>query len=119
MKAFRLIFVYNAEGNLFSRLTDFAHKIVSPSTYDCKLCSLTYGNFTVRQEWSNFLGSLPIECEFLYKEEFAAIYSVKAELPAVYSATGVKELISASEINACGSLEELKKLVREKLENAN
>ncbi len=41
-----LIFVYNANSDLFSTVTDFAHKILSPSTYQCQLCALTYGNFS-------------------------------------------------------------------------
>ena len=121
MKGVQLIFVNNAEGSLFDRLTDFAHKIVSPSTYGCKLCSLTYGNFAIKEEWRTFLESLPVECVFLYKEEFAGRYMVQAEPPAVYAATGgrARELISSREINACGSLEELKELVNGKLENLN
>ncbi|MGI8952546.1 MAG: hypothetical protein ACR2FN_13295 [Chitinophagaceae bacterium] len=49
-----LIFVYNADADLFSTLTDFAHKILSPSTYQCKLCALTYGNISMKQEWKFF-----------------------------------------------------------------
>jgi hypothetical protein len=119
MNELRLIFVYNAEGSLFGRLADFAHKMISPSTYGCNLCALTYGNFVIREEWRTFLESLPVECEFLYKEQFAGRYMVQADLPAVYAVTEgrVRELISSREINDCRNLEELKELVKMKVKN--
>jgi len=42
-----LILVNNAKNGVFNKAIDFAHKIVSPQTYECSLCSITYGNFTV------------------------------------------------------------------------
>ena len=38
-----LILVYNADSGFFNALADSAHKLLSPSTYDCRLCALTYG----------------------------------------------------------------------------
>ena len=38
-------FVYNADGDVFSLVGDFAHKIFSPKTYNCNLCAITHGNF--------------------------------------------------------------------------
>ncbi|MBA3647638.1 MAG: hypothetical protein H0W62_03650 [Chitinophagales bacterium] len=66
----QLIFVYNVNSDLFSTVTDFVHKILSPSTYQCKLCALTYGNFSLKQEWKAFIESLLIETVFLCKDEF-------------------------------------------------
>jgi len=37
-----LIFVYNANGGLVNSWLDTAHKIVSPSTYSCSLCAITF-----------------------------------------------------------------------------
>ncbi|MEO6000620.1 MAG: hypothetical protein ABIN89_27480 [Chitinophagaceae bacterium] len=47
MTSLHLIFVYNADNSLFGTITDFAHKILSPASYQWKLCPLTYGNFVI------------------------------------------------------------------------
>ncbi|NEU08008.1 hypothetical protein GZH53_06755 [Flavihumibacter sp. R14] len=114
----QLIFVYNANGSLFSRLTDFAHKIVSPSTYACTLCALTYGNFTVKEEWRSFIESLPLETVFMYRDQFELKYGHQGDLPAVYLSTNqsVREVISRKEINYCKNLRQLKELVQANME---
>ncbi len=38
-----LLFVYNADSGLVAGLFDSAHKLLSPSTYQCQLCTLTHG----------------------------------------------------------------------------
>ncbi len=112
----QLIFVYNANSDLFSSVTDFAHKILSPSTYQCHLCALTYGNILIKQEWKSFIESLPIETVFLHKNEFEKEYLVQPALPAVFLSTNgaIKEIIRKQEIESCHSLEELKKLITDK-----
>ena len=118
MKEQQLIFVYNAHSDLISTVTDFAHKLLSPATYSCNLCTLTYGNFTVKQEWKFFTESLSIKAVFLYKDEFKNQYKIQSPLPAVFiSMNGiVKVLISKQEIESCKSLEELKELVNQKIQ---
>lgn len=66
----KLLFVYNADNDLFSSVADMAHKIFSPATYQCHLCALTYGNFLIKKEWKLFIDSLPIESRFIYKDQF-------------------------------------------------
>jgi hypothetical protein len=44
-----LIFIYNAKSGLVNEMIDFAHKIVSPETYDCNLCAISYGTFTKKK----------------------------------------------------------------------
>jgi hypothetical protein len=39
----KLLFVYNADSGLFNSIAEAAHKIVSPQTYRCDLCRITYG----------------------------------------------------------------------------
>ncbi len=113
----QLIFVYNANSDLFSTVTDFAHKILSPSTYSCQLCALTYGNFSVRQDWKSFVEALPIEAQFLHKDEFEKTYKQQADLPVILiSENGaIGEFASKQEIRDCTSLNDLKALVTEKL----
>jgi rSAM/selenodomain-associated transferase 1 len=113
-----LLFVYNAAGDLFSTLTDFAHKLLSPSTYTCALCALTWGNFTMKQEWKAFVRSLPLPVRFLYKDEWAAAYGTAVALPAVYlhTAHGPEEIISPAELQACPGLGALQTLVSQKVD---
>ena len=117
MKENQLVFVYNAGSGLFESLTDFAHKILSPSTYDCKLCALTYGNFSMKQEWKSFIESLPVSTVFLHKDEFEKKYREQDLLPAVFLEKNgnLQPLISKKEIEACTSLEELMDLVERKI----
>lgn len=118
-----LIFVYNAKSGLFNKAADFAHKIVSPQTYNCSLCSITYGNFSIHSEWADFIKSLNMPVKFLYKNDFEAKYpNISAIYPVVYLSNGnnMVKLISASEIgevNKSGKLFELINLVKLKMKN--
>ncbi|MEX0288178.1 MAG: GTPase, partial [Flavobacteriaceae bacterium] len=69
-KLHKLLFIYNANSGLGNMLLDGAHKILSPSTYECKLCDITYGAFTERKIWKAFRKESGIEMEFLHKDEF-------------------------------------------------
>ncbi len=78
----KLIFVYNANSGKINSLLDSAHKIVSPDTYDCKLCDLTYGIFKENEDWSSFREKLlqtnpNLQLEFLHKDEFTKQYKSK------------------------------------------
>ena len=52
-----LIFIYNANSGVVNSLIDWAHKIISPDTYKCSLCSITYNNSDKKNEWSKLLPS--------------------------------------------------------------
>ncbi len=114
-----LVFVYNADSGLFNTLTDIAHKIFSPESYQCNLCAITYGTFAVRGEWKAFLETLPCDLEFLHRDEFMARYPQASNtLPAVFlrDGDGLEMMISAEEINACPSIAELKQLIISRLD---
>ena len=66
----KLVLIYNANSNLGSRIIDYGHKVLSPSTYSCKLCALTHHNFGERKEWKQFQNQTNIELKFLHKDEF-------------------------------------------------
>src|SRR5438067_3608778 len=84
-----LVFVYNAESGLFNALTDMAHKIFAPQTYQCQLCALTYSAFGMRQGWRRFLATLDSPCEFLHADELRARYGISdAPLPAIFKRAG-------------------------------
>ncbi len=114
-----LVFVYNAESGLFNTLGDVAHKIFSPETYACNLCALTHTAFHVRREWKEFIERLDARTEFLHADEFHKLYGLTGlPLPAILrrrrDAT-LEEFIPAARINSCRTLDELKRLITDKL----
>lgn len=113
-----LIFVYNANSDKLSLAKDYVHKIVSPGTYKCNLCKITYGGLGMKKEWGEFLKTLKISFSFLHKDEFKKVYpDIKIKLPVVFVKQNgnLKMLVSASEINKKKNVKELKKLISEKL----
>ncbi|HMY81015.1 MAG TPA: hypothetical protein PK048_04205 [Candidatus Absconditabacterales bacterium] len=82
----KLIFIYKAKSDKISKLINFAHKIISPSTYACDLCSLTYGDFSIKREWKEYLDKLNekgIQTEFHYEERAIQQGMTPESLPAV------------------------------------
>jgi hypothetical protein len=115
-----LIFVYNADSGLLNALNDGILKVLSPSTYDCRLCGLTFGVVSMKTPWRRFIESLDLPVEFLHRDEFGEKYDYKgAEFPSVYVKTGEEMLlfISRDEMNSMESLDELMELVKGKLDN--
>ena len=112
-----LVFVYNADGGLFNGLADLAHKVFSPQTYACNLCSLTYSHFGMKREWKEFLGSLDLPMEFLHRDEFEARHGMKdVRLPAILKKVNdqLEAWIDAEAINSCKTVEDLKQLITQK-----
>ena len=114
-----LILVYNADGGVFNALGDMVHKILSPATYPCSLCALTYGPFTMRAAWRSFLDKLGLQVLFLYRDEFRQNLDQRdIVLPAILlgAETGAPEvLVSAAELAALRDLPALIALVEERL----
>lgn len=109
-----LVFVYNADSGLFNTLSDSVHKLISPETYNCNLCALTYGAFGMRDEWRAFLETLDASPEFLHRDELATVYGITgAPLPAVFRKAGesLQLLAGADAINACSTMSQLKELI--------
>jgi hypothetical protein len=113
-----LVFVYNADSGVFNTLADAAHKLFSPRTYACNLCALTHTAVRMRGEWREFLEGLGRPLEFLHADELATRYGLKGVgLPAVFTrdGAGLRVLAGADSVNACRTLDELKRLVLEGL----
>lgn len=113
-----LVFVYNAESGVFNTLADAAHKIFSPRTYACNLCALTHTALRMRGEWREFLNGLGRPLEFLHADELAARYRLEGvALPAVFTKEGgrLKVLAGADAIDACRTLDDLKRLILARL----
>ena len=109
-----LVFVYNANSGLFNAVSDAAHKIFSPRTYQCNLCAITHSALRMRREWRQFLDGLGVPLEFLHADELKARYGVAGvPLPAIFkrASEGVEVVIDAESINACRTDDDLKRLI--------
>lgn len=107
----QLIFVYNADSGMFNTLTDIAHKVFSPQTYECNLCAISHSYLSERGEWKEFIKSLGVECEFLHRDEFLKKYKHdEKDFPVIFELVegDLKPGLSAEKINACKSMDDLK-----------
>ncbi|GAB3650880.1 hypothetical protein GCM10027594_26070 [Hymenobacter agri] len=115
----RLIFVYNADGGRLAGLKDMFHKILSPSTYPCSLCAITYGATSMFPAWRDFVKTLPVPVDFLHRDEFVRDYPAQAAhpLPAAFALSEDGRLtpfIEAPEMDAA-DLNGLMQLVQQRL----
>lgn len=119
----KLIFVYNADGGMLATLKDAIHKTVSPSTYGCNLCRITYPGASMREEWQAFIQSLPYEVVFSHRDEFREKYpdAKNVQLPAVFTTHSDRPelLISHIEINKAKKIENLIETVQRFLKKFN
>ncbi len=116
-----LVFVYNADSGPLNALLDFGHKIVSPNTYPCSLCRLTFGPFGMRREWREFTKNLGVPLEFLHADELRERYGTQdAALPAVFmKREGLEPLLTRPDLDRLGSLGELKAVVTRAMTSAS
>jgi len=83
-----LIFVYNAHSGKLNAYLDSLHKAISPSTYSCSLCAITYGLTRIDPKWKAFLKTVPFKTTFLHKDEWEDPGNHK--LPAIFKKTDDK-----------------------------
>jgi hypothetical protein len=109
MSAPRLIFVYNADAGFMNGMMDSLHKTISPGTYDCALCAITHGFFSMDKSWRAYLKALPIAAEFFHRKDFLEAYPhAQAQLPAILldrdgalsELIGAEEMRGLSDVNA-------------------
>ena len=112
-----LIFIYNVNSGVVNELIDFAHKIVSPETYDCNLCAISYGAFSMKKKWSTYIETLPFKSTFTYKDKFSKNRYSNLKFPSIFIRSNEKldEIISATEINEIKNLDQLIGLLNQKL----
>ncbi len=105
----KLIFVYNANSGMLNTLPHVAHKIISPSTYECNLCALTYGAFTERDLWKKFREESDNELVFYHKDEFEQTFNKVFTYPIVLMEKSGKltEYLSTEKINTTIDVEDL------------
>lgn len=109
----KLVFVYNADSGRLNNYLDSLHKVVSPSTYDCNLCAITFGAFKENELWKAFRESSSHEMSFLHRDEFSKEFASESsedlKLPVVYSEEEGKleTLIPKEELDTLDSAEAL------------
>jgi hypothetical protein len=111
-----LVFVYNADSGLFNTVADIGHKLFSPQTYACDLCRITYGLFSVREEWRAFVEGLPVAAEFLHRDQFREQYGEpRVGLPAVFVREGevLTPCLDPEALAACEDVAALEAAIRE------
>lgn len=114
----KIIFVYNANSGLMNTVLDIGHKIVSPETYSCNLCDITYGILKEKEEWKTFRESSNHELEFLHKDEFEKKYQQVRDYPIILTSNKnnqLDELINKDELNKIQNAEELIDKLQEKV----
>jgi hypothetical protein len=115
----KLIFVYNADGGILNMFKELIHKNVSPDTYPCSLCAVTYDNLGMKREWKQFVRGLGREVEFLHRDELAREHGITdVPLPAAFihcMKEGPKLWLDSAKMNSCKSLEDLQRLVTSNL----
>lgn len=111
-----LLFVYNSDSGALSGLFDIGHKILSPSTYQCSLCSLTHGPFTEMDAWREFRKTIGTPMEFFHRDEFEYKYGLKFDYPVILKKNSTIELLMPKEeIDALTDLDALIAAVRHHL----
>ena len=111
----KLVFVYNAKSGLASHMMDALHKTFSPSTYDCDLCSLTYGHVAPKKEWRIFLKEIEMTSQFHYKDLFKDAHPELGDsFPAIYieSQNGLQLLVNRDQVNGLKNVSELILLIK-------
>ena len=106
----KIIFVYNAKSGFGNSMLDIGHKLLSPKTYECNLCNLTYGLLTENIEWKRFRESSQKELDFLHKDEFEKKYKEKREYPIILllsNTNKLTELINHKNLNKISSVKKL------------
>lgn len=105
-----IIFIYNANSGILNLLKDVAHKIMSPSTYPCSLCNLTYNTFNENPTWRAYRKNKSSQFIFLHKDEFENQYPVATfKYPTVLKEDHgqLERLLQPSELNKMTSADQL------------
>ena len=83
-----IIFVYNADSGIVNVALDIAHKLLSPSTYNCRLCQMTYGALKEKQVWKEFRAGATEELLFLHRDEYERQFERRFKYPVILKKAG-------------------------------
>jgi hypothetical protein len=115
----RLVIVYNADAGLLAGVMDSVHKIVSPSTYPCQLCAITYGLTSMKRDWRAFLDGLGMAVVFHHRPDFRTAFPQAADWPlpliALEQGGKMRVLVSATDFAGIGDVPALIRVVQGRL----
>jgi hypothetical protein len=113
----KLFFIYNANSGKLNAMLDTGHKLLSPGTYSCNLCKLTYNLIGPKREWTEFISQLKIDVDFLHKNQLNDILIKDLILPAIVIQKNgtIFPILNAEELSVFSTLDELLNVLREKL----
>ena len=114
----RLAFVYNANAGLMAAFMASVHKIISPSSYACDLCAITYGLTSMNPQWRDWLRAPGIPPPFHHPPDFKADWPrVEEPLPAIFLEQDgtLDTLVSAAEFKDIKQVDQLIALMERKL----
>lgn len=117
----KIVFVYNANSGARNAIMDSMQKVFNPSTYDCKLCDITYGVVSENRTWKKFRQESNNQMSFLHKDEFAKKYAskfgYKFDFPIVLieGENGLEVLVSHKEMNELKTAHGLIRLLKERV----
>ncbi len=100
---------------------DVAHKILSPKTYDCNLCDITFGVFSENRIWKSFREESSVGMEFLHKDEFAKTYASKFghkfTFPIILAETGngLEVYVGTEELNTLKKAQDLIRILKDRV----
>lgn len=102
-------------------MSDLFRKTTKPSTYPCKLCSLTYNGAFMKKMWKEYIASLNNPTVFMHRDEFAEAYPNSAmRLPVVLLEQNgsFTILVGSDDFRHMNDLTDLISLISERLTNA-
>ena len=111
----KLIFVYNADSGFMNTLMDIGHKALSPDTYQCNLCGLTFGIVGEHKQWKQFREESNVEMKFLHRDEFEREYNREFKYPVILQEkeAGLQIAISQTDLEKIPNLDRLIERVQE------
>ena len=114
----KLIFVYNANAGIAAGIMDSIHKTISPATYPCSLCAITYGAVRMDPRWKAWLKAQPFKSVFYHRPDFRAAYpDIVAELPTIFVERDgrLEILVCANEFADAATVDKLIALIEQRL----
>ena len=97
---------------------DSAHKLFSPDTYSCDLCSITHGMAGPKTEWKDFMDDLENPIKFYHKNDLPHEFE-DLELPVILTRTkqNFAILVSKDEMSKMKSVKQLIEVLNNKLKD--
>jgi hypothetical protein len=114
----KLIFVYNANAGIAASIMDSIHKTLSPATYPCSLCAITYGAVRMKPRWKAWLKAQPFDSVFHHRPDFRAAYpDADVDLPVILIEREGKleKLVAATEFKNASNVDKLIALIESRL----